>query len=104
MLAQQGYLVACIDNRGTGARGEEFKKQIYLNLGKYETADQIDAARYLGSLDFADENRIGVFGWSYGGYWSIYLILRGNDVFILAIAVGPVTDWRVSATIATGRS
>lgn len=103
MLAQQGYLVACVDNRGTGARGEDFKKQVYLNLGKYETADQIDAARYLGSLDYTDENRIGVFGWSYGGYMSTNLILHGNDVFKLAIAVAPVTHWRWYDTIYTER-
>lgn len=103
MLAQQGYLVACVDNRGTGARGEEFKKQIYLNLGKYETADQIDAAKYLGSLDYTDEKRIGVFGWSYGGYMSTNLILHGNDVFKLAIAVAPVTHWRWYDTIYTER-
>lgn len=103
MLAQKGYIVACVDNRGTGARGAEFKKSIYLNLGKQETADQIDAARYLGDLDYVDKNRIGVFGWSYGGYMSTNLILHGNEVFRLAIAVAPVTNWRWYDTIYTER-
>lgn len=103
MLAQKGYVVACVDNRGTGARGQEFKKITYLQLGKYETSDQIDAARYLGNLHFIDRDRIGVFGWSYGGYMSTNLILHGNDVFSLAIAVAPVTNWRWYDTIYTER-
>ncbi|MBY5958309.1 S9 family peptidase [Membranicola marinus] len=103
MLAQKGYIVACVDNRGTGGRGEEFKKQIYMNLGKMETADQIDAAKYLGDLPYIDPSRVGVFGWSYGGYMSTNLILHGNDVFKMAIAVAPVTNWRWYDTIYTER-
>jgi dipeptidyl-peptidase-4 len=103
MLAQQGYVVACVDNRGTGARGEEFKKMTYLDLGKLETADQIDAAKYVGSLPFADEQRIGIFGWSYGGYMSSLCLLKGNDVFSAAIAVAPVTNWKWYDTIYTER-
>lgn len=103
MLAQQGYLVACVDPRGTGARGEEFKKMTYLQLGKYETIDQIEAAKYLGSLPYTDENRIGIFGWSYGGYMASNCIFKGNDVFKAAIAVAPVTNWKWYDSIYTER-
>ncbi len=103
MLAQQGYLVACVDNRGTGGRGEEFKKMTYQQLGHYETIDQIEAAKYLGNLPYADKNRIGIFGWSYGGYMSSLCLLKGNDVFKAAIAVAPVTNWRWYDTIYTER-
>jgi len=103
MLAQQGYLVACVDNRGTGARGEAFKKITYMQLGHYETIDQIEAAKYLGSLDYTDADRIGIFGWSYGGYMSSLCLLKGNDVFKAAIAVAPVTNWKWYDTIYTER-
>ena len=103
MLAQQGYIVACVDNRGTGARGEEFKKMTYLKLGHYETIDQIEAAKYLGNLPYTDKNRIGIFGWSYGGYMSSLCLLKGNDVFKAAIAVAPVTSWKWYDTIYTER-
>ena len=103
MLAQQGYVVACVDNRGTGARGEEFKKSTYLQLGHKETIDQIEAAKYLGGLDYTDPSRIGIFGWSYGGYMSSLCLLKGNDVFKAAIAVAPVTSWRWYDTIYTER-
>ena len=103
MLAQQGYVVACVDNRGTGGRGEEFRKMTYLKLGHYETIDQVEAAKYLGSLDYTDASRIGIFGWSYGGYMSSLCILKGNDVFKAAIAVAPVTSWKWYDTIYTER-
>lgn len=103
MLAQQGYIVACVDNRGTGARGEEFKKMTYLELGKYETIDQIEAAKYLGSLPYADASRVGIFGWSYGGFMSSLCLLKGHDVFKAAIAVAPVTSWRWYDTVYTER-
>jgi len=103
MLAQQGYVVASVDNRGTGARGEEFKKMTYLQLGKYETMDQIEAAKYLGGLDYTDADRIGIFGWSYGGYMSSLALFKGNDVFKAAIAVAPVTSWKWYDTIYTER-
>ena len=103
MLAQKGYVVACVDNRGTGARGEEFKKTTYLTLGKYETRDQIEAAQYLGSLPYIDEDRIGIFGWSYGGFMATHCILQGNNVFDSAIAVAPVTNWKWYDTIYTER-
>ena len=94
VLVQQGYIVACVDGRGTGFRGEEFKKCTYGELGKYETVDQIEAARYLASLPYVDPDRIGIYGWSYGGFMALNCILKGNDVFRAAIAVAPVTSWR----------
>ena len=103
MLAQKGYVVACVDNRGTGGKGSEFKKMTYKELGKYETIDQIDAAKYFGSLDYIDENRIGIQGWSYGGYMSSLAITKGADVFSLAVAVAPVTNWRYYDNIYTER-
>lgn len=103
MLVQQGFAVAVVDNRGTGARGEEFKKMTYLQLGKYETEDQIAAAEYLGGLDFIDANRIGIFGWSYGGFMALHAILQGNETFAAAIAVAPVTSWKWYDTIYTER-
>ncbi|NJB87515.1 dipeptidyl-peptidase-4 [Lewinella marina] len=103
LLAQKGFVVAVVDNRGTGARGQELKKQTYLTLGKQETEDQISAAKYLGSLDFIDANRIGIFGWSYGGFMALHGILQGNDVFAAAIAVAPVTNWKWYDTIYTER-
>ena len=102
-LAQQGYIIACVDNRGTGGRGEEFKKMTYLQLGHYETIDQIEAAKYLGNLPYADSSRIGIFGWSYGGYMSSLCLLKGNDVFNSAIAVAPVTNWKWYDSIYTER-
>ena len=103
MLTQQGYIVACVDNRGTGARGSEFKKCTYQQLGKLETEDQIEANRYLANLPYVDGSRIGIFGWSYGGYMSSLCILKGADEFKMAIAVAPVTNWRYYDSIYTER-
>lgn len=103
MLAQQGYIVACVDNRGTGARGRDFKKCTYQELGKLETQDQIQAAKYLGNQDYVDADRIGIFGWSYGGYMSSLCLTKGAEFFSLAIAVAPVTNWRYYDTIYTER-
>lgn len=103
MLAQKGYVVACVDNRGTGGRGEEFQKMTYLNLGKYETQDQIEAAKYLGTLPFVDPGRVGIFGWSYGGYMSSLCMLKGKDVFKTGIAVAPVTNWKWYDSVYTER-
>jgi len=103
MLAQQGYVVACVDNRGTGARGEEFKKMTYKQLGHYEVIDQIEAAKHLGTMDFVDAERIGIFGWSYGGYMSTNCILKGSEVFESAIAVAPVTNWKWYDSVYTER-
>ncbi len=103
MLAQEGYLVASVDNRGTGSRGRDFKKITYRNLGRYEAADQIAAARYFGSQPFVDEDRIGIWGWSYGGYMSLMATFTGPGVFKAALSVAPVTDWRLYDTIYTER-
>ena len=103
MLTQQGYIVACVDNRGTGARGSEFKKCTYQQLGKLETEDQIEANRYLANLSYVDSSRIGIFGWSYGGYMSSLCLLKGANEFKMAIAVAPVTNWRYYDSIYTER-
>jgi len=103
MLAQNGYIVVSVDNRGSGARGQEFKKITYLELGKYETMDQISAAKYLGNQSYIDAERIGIFGWSYGGYMSSLCLFKGADVFKSAIAVAPVTNWKWYDTIYTER-
>jgi len=103
MLAQQGFIVACVDNRGTGGRGEEFKKMTYQELGKYETVDQIEAAKYFAGLPYTDKNRVGIFGWSYGGYMSSLCLFKGNNVFKAAIAVAPVTNWKWYDSIYTER-
>lgn len=103
MLAQKGYIIASVDNRGTGARGEEFKKMTYQQLGKYETIDQIEAAKYFASQSYVDPARIGIWGWSYGGFMSTLCITKGADVFSMAIAVAPVTNWRYYDNIYTER-
>ena len=103
LLAQQGYIVACVDNRGTGGRGQEFKKCTYLQLGKIETQDQIAATKYLSSLPYIDAGRIGIFGWSYGGYMSLLCLLKGVDVYKMGISVAPVTNWRFYDDIYTER-
>ena len=103
MLAKQGYIVACVDGRGTGFKGAAFKKVTYLNLVKYESLDQIAAAQYFGNLSFVDKDRIGIWGWSFGGHMAAHCLLTGNDVFSMAIAVAPVTNWRFYDTIYTER-
>ena len=102
-LVQKGIIVACVDGRGTGFKGSEFKKVTYMQLVYFETLDQIEAARILGKKSFIDQERIGIWGWSYGGHMSTNCILKGNDVFSLAIAVAPVTSWRFYDTIYTER-
>ncbi|MFN4761738.1 S9 family peptidase [Gillisia sp. Q332] len=103
MLANEGYIIATVDGRGTGFKGAAFKKVTQNELGKYELEDQIEAAKKFGSLDFIDEERIGIWGWSYGGFMSTNAILKGNDVFSMAIAVAPVTSWRFYDSIYTER-
>jgi dipeptidyl-peptidase-4 len=103
MLSQQGYIVACVDGRGTGFKGADFKKVTQLQLGKYEVEDQIDAAKVIRNYPFVDKSRIGIFGWSYGGFMSSNCILKGNDVFKMAIAVAPVTNWRFYDSVYTER-
>ncbi|MBK8556987.1 MAG: DPP IV N-terminal domain-containing protein [Lewinellaceae bacterium] len=94
MLVQKGIIVVSVDNRGTGSRGRDFKKITQLQLGKLETEDQIAAAKYLGTLPYVDPARIGIWGWSFGGYLSSSCILKGSDVFEMAMAVAPVTNWK----------
>jgi dipeptidyl-peptidase-4 len=103
MLAERGYIIVSIDNTGTGYRGEEFKKKTYLQMGKYEIEDQIDAAKYFSNLSYVDKNNIGHWGWSYGGFMSSLAITKGADVFTAAIAVAPVTSWRFYDNIYTER-
>ncbi|MEM1257636.1 MAG: S9 family peptidase [Bacteroidota bacterium] len=103
MLASEGYIVACVDGRGTGLKGRDFKKVTYLNLVKYETEDQIAVAKKLSELPYIDEDRTGIWGWSFGGHMSTNCILKGNEVFEMAIAVAPVTSWRFYDTIYTER-
>lgn len=103
MLAQQGVIIACVDGRGTGLKGAAFKKVTQKELGKYEVEDQIEAARQLGALPYVDANRIGIWGWSYGGFMSSNALFQGSDVFKMAIAVAPVTSWRFYDTIYTER-
>ena len=103
LLAQKGYIVLCIDGRGTGYRGTKYKKATYKNLGKYEIEDQIAAAQWMGSQSFVDAGRIGIFGWSFGGYMASLAMTKGADVFKLGIAVAPVTTWRYYDTIYTER-
>ncbi len=103
MLAQKGYMVVCTDGRGTGFNGEAFKKVTYLQLGKYEIEDQIYVAKQLARLPYVDSARIGIWGWSYGGYMASLGITKGSDIFKTAIAVAPVTNWRYYDNIYTER-
>ena len=103
MLAQKGYIVACVDGRGTGFKGTKFKKVTYKNLGKYEIEDQIAAAKWFGNQSYVDKDRIGIFGWSFGGYMASLALTKGADVFKMGIAVAPVTNWRYYDTVYTER-
>lgn len=103
ILSKNGYVVVCVDNRGTDNRGEAFKKSTYMQLGKLETQDQISAAKYLSTLPFIDSSRIGMFGWSYGGYMTSLCMTKGNGLFKVGVAVAPVTNWRFYDNIYTER-
>ncbi|MDP4282115.1 MAG: DPP IV N-terminal domain-containing protein [Bacteroidota bacterium] len=103
MWAQHGIIVVSVDNRGSGGRGEEFKKMTYLQLGKYETNDQIEAAKYFASLPYVDAKRIGMWGWSFGGYLTLSCLTKGADYFSLGVAVAPVTNWKYYDNIYTER-
>ncbi len=103
MLAQDDIIIVCIDGRGTGYKGRDFKKMTQKELGKYEVEDQTEAAKKLGSLPYIDEDRIGIWGWSYGGFMSSNCLFQEPDVFSMAIAVAPVTSWRFYDTIYTER-
>lgn len=102
-LASQGYVIVCVDGRGTGFKGAQFKKLTQNQLGKFEVEDQVEAARKFGELSYIDASKIGIWGWSYGGFMSSNAILKGSDVFKAAIAVAPVTSWRFYDTIYTER-
>jgi len=103
MLANEGYIVVCVDPRGTGFKGADFKKVTQKELGKYEVEDQIAAAKKLGAMNYVDASRVGIWGWSYGGFMSSNCLLKGNDTFSMAIAVAPVTNWRFYDSIYTER-
>ncbi len=103
MLADKGYVVFCFDGRGTGGRGAQFKKQTYGDMGRMECEDAIEAAKWLGKQSWVDKERIGIWGWSFGGYLSTLSLLKGNDVFKMAIAVAPVMNWRYYDNIYTER-
>lgn len=103
MLAQKGYIIVCTDGTGTGMRGEAFRKKTYLQLGKYESDDQIAAAKNIAQLPYVNKDRIGIWGWSYGGFMSATCLMKGNDIFKMAISVAPVTNWRYYDNIYTER-
>ena len=103
LLQSKGYIIACVDGRGTGFKGRDFKKSTYLQLVRYESDDQIAAAEQLSALPYIDENRTGIWGWSFGGDMAMHSILKGNEVFETAISVAPVTSWRFYDTIYTER-
>ncbi len=102
-LVEQGYVVACVDGRGTGARGQDFRKQTYRKLGILESDDQVAAARELGKLSFVDSSRIAIWGWSYGGYNVLMSMSRGDGIFKAGVAIAPVTDWKFYDTVYTER-
>ncbi|TXD51649.1 MULTISPECIES: S9 family peptidase [unclassified Polaribacter] len=103
MLAQKGMIIVCVDGRGTGLKGADFKKSTYLNLVKFETEDQIASAKKLAERSYIDENNIGIWGWSFGGHMSTNSLLKGSDIFTTAIAVAPVTSWRFYDSVYTER-
>jgi dipeptidyl-peptidase-4 len=102
-LAQEGYLVVCVDGRGTAARGEEFRKMTYLQLGHYEVIDQIETAKYLARQPYVDAGNIAIWGWSYGGFMTCLALTKGEGLFDAGIAVAPVTNWRYYDNIYTER-
>ena len=103
MLTQKGYIIAVVDTRGTGARGETFKKATYAQMGRLEVEDLAETAKYFATLPYIDANRMGIWGWSYGGYMSSLALFLYPEYFKLAIAVAPVTSWRFYDTIYTER-
>jgi len=103
LMAQQGYVVCCVDGRGTGGRGADFEKCTYLRLGELEARDQVETALWLGSQPWVDKNRIGIWGWSYGGWNTLMSMSEGRPVFRCGIAIAPPTNWRYYDTIYTER-
>ena len=102
-LCQQGYICVCVDNRGTGGRGAEFEKCTYLRLGELESRDQVETAIWLGQQAYVDKNRIGIWGWSYGGWNTLMSMSEGRPVFKAGVAIAPPTNWRFYDTIYTER-
>jgi dipeptidyl-peptidase-4 len=102
-LVQEGYLVVSCDPRGTGFRSADFKKSTYGIMGRLETEDQISFGKYLKTLPYVDAERVGIYGWSFGGFMSLNCILKGADVFKMAISVAPVTSWRYYDSVYTER-
>ncbi len=102
-LAQQGYIVVCVDGRGTGGRGAEFEKAIYLRLGNLEAKDQVETAQYLSTLPYVDSHRIGLWGWSFGGWNTLMSMSEGRQVFRAGVAVAPPTSFRYYDTVYTER-
>ena len=102
-MAGEGFIMVCVDGRGTGGRGTEFGKCTYLNIGKYEPGDQVEAAKYLGSLPYVDKENIGIWGWSFGGYNTLMSMSQDDAVFKAGVAVAAPTDWRFYDTIYTER-
>ena len=98
-MASQGFIVVCVDGRGTGGRGAEFEKCTYLNLGVKEAEDQVSAAKYVSELPYVDKNRIGIWGWSFGGYMTLMAMSEGTPIFKAGVAVAAVTDWNYYDTI-----
>ena len=102
-LTQRGFIVVCVDGRGTGARGAEFEKCTYKNIGNLEAKDQVETAIYLGSLPYVDKDRIGIWGWSYGGFCTLMSMSEGRPVFRAGVAVAPPTSWRYYDSVYTER-
>ena len=102
-LAQQGFIVVCVDGRGTGGRGADFEKSTYLKLGDLESKDQVEAASYLATLPYVDKDNIGIWGWSFGGFNTLMSMCNGKSIFKAGVAVAPPTDWRFYDTIYTER-
>lgn len=102
-LAQKGYIVVCVDGRGTGGRGDEFKKCTYMKLGDLESHDQVETALWLSKLPYVDKSRIAIWGWSFGGFNTLMSMCEGREVFNCGVAVAPVTDWRFYDTVYTER-
>lgn len=102
-LAQEGFLVVCVDPRGTGARGQDFRKVTYMQLGKYESDDQVEAARYLTTLPYVDKNNISIWGWSYGGFMTLLSMEKGGDLFKAGVAIAPVANFKFYDTVYTER-
>ena len=102
-LATQGYIIVCVDGRGTGARGRDFRTAAYMQLGEIEAHDQIETAKYLGTLPFVDKNRIGIWGWSYGGFMTLVCMSQDEQTFKAGISVAPVTDYKLYDSAYTER-